>query len=116
MNAIAYKAYTGYFTYDQGDESFHGTVAGLRDVIHFSGRSIEELKKSLAEGVEDYLAMCAEDGVEPEKPYPSRFALRIEPDLHRRAAMAAKSSGKSLNSWIADAVKHELNEQTPRHG
>lgn len=108
MNFLTYKGYTGHFSYDPGDEAFHGTVAGLRDVIHFSGRSVEELKKSLAEGVEDYLAMCAEDGVEPEKPYPGRFALRMEPDLHRRAAMAAKSAGKSLNAWIAQAVSHEL--------
>jgi len=32
----------------------------------------------------------------------------MEPELHRRAAMAAKSAGKSLNAWIAEAVYHEL--------
>jgi len=115
MNSLTYKGYTGHFSYEPGDEAFHGTVAGLRDVIHFTGRSVDELRASLAEGVEDYLAMCAEDGVEPEKPFPGRFALRMEPDLHRRAAMAAKSAGKSLNAWIAQAVRHELlSEDSPR--
>lgn len=68
MNTLSYKAYVGVFGYEPDDDAFHGEVIGLRDVIHFAGGSLAELRASLAEGVEDYLAMCAEAGVAPEKP------------------------------------------------
>ncbi len=113
MNALTHKGYVGVFDYTPGDEGFHGHVIGMRDVIHFSGASIEELKTSLAEGVDDYLAMCAEDGVEPEKPYSGKIGLRLGPDLHRLAATAAKAAGKSLNTWIAEAVELQAKTTIP---
>ena len=107
MNALTYKGYVGIFEFSPGDENFHGHVVGMRDMIHFSGASLEALRASLAAGVEDYLAMCAEDGVPPEKPYSGKVGLRLGPELHRLAATAAKAEGKSLNTWIAEAVERQ---------
>lgn len=108
MNALVYKNYTGVFEYIPGDEAFHGHVIGMRDVVHFSGRSIDELQRSLAEGVEDYLSMCAEEGVPPEKPYSGKLGLRLDPDIHRKAAAQARTEGKSLNTWITGIVTKEI--------
>ncbi|WP_300164526.1 type II toxin-antitoxin system HicB family antitoxin [Solidesulfovibrio sp.] len=107
MNALSYKGYVGIFDYAPGDEAFHGHVIGMRDMIHFSGASIEALRASLAAGIEDYLGMCAEDGVSPEKPYSGKIGLRLGPDLHRLAATAARAEGKSLNTWISEAVERQ---------
>ncbi len=107
MNALTYKGYVGIFDYTPGDEAFHGHVIGMRDMIHFTGTSIDELKKSLAQGVEDYLVMCAEEGVSPEKPYSGKIGLRLGADLHRLAATVAKAQGKSLNTWIVEAIERE---------
>ncbi len=103
-NTIEYKGYVGQFSYEPGDEAFHGIVLGLRDVIHFQGTCVAELKQSLADSVDDYLAWCAEEGVAPEKPYTGKFVVRIAPDLHRRISMRAKAAGVSLNQWVADAL------------
>jgi len=113
MNVLHYKNYTGVFDFMPGDDAFHGRVVGLRDVVHFSGRSLEELQKSLAQGVEDYLAMCAEEGVSPEKPLSGKIGLRLGPELHGRAATAAKAAGKSLNSWIAEVIDKESRPNQP---
>jgi len=110
MNALTYKGYTGVFEYESDDEAFHGTVLGIRDVIHFTGRSIDELKAALADSVEEYLAMCREDGVDPQKPVSGKFALRLDPDVHRKAIAAAKASGKSINAWMAEAIEHRLGD------
>ncbi|MHC1788967.1 hypothetical protein [Solidesulfovibrio sp.] len=59
MNVMTYKGFTGYFDFIPGDDEFHGRVIGIRDVIHFSGGSVEELRKALADSVEDYLDLCA---------------------------------------------------------
>ncbi len=79
MNTMTYKGYTGKFDYDSEVDTFHGEVLHLSDVITFQGRSIDELKQSLADSVEDYLEFCAEEGRQPRKPFSGRFNSRISP-------------------------------------
>jgi predicted HicB family RNase H-like nuclease len=54
------------------------------------------------------LDWCAQDGVEPEKPYSGKFNVRFQPELHQQATVAAKILGMSLNAFIARAVTNEL--------
>ena len=105
MNVMTYKGYTGTFEFIPDDEEFHGRVMGIRDIIHFSGSSVEELRQTLADSVEDYLEMCAQAGKTPEKPYSGQFRLRLSPEVHRLLAVAAKSKGKSLNEFVAEAAE-----------
>lgn len=58
MTTMTYKGYTATVEYDPDAGIFHGEVADTRDVITFQGKSFAELKKALAESVEDYLAFC----------------------------------------------------------
>ena len=110
MNILSYKGYQGIFEYDAEADIFHGDVINMADVITFQGRSIDELKQSLADSVEDYIEFCAEKGKTPEKPYSGKFNLRVDPDLHRRMVVSAVSSGKSLNQWLVDNL-NELVKQ-----
>jgi predicted HicB family RNase H-like nuclease len=105
MNILLYKGYQGVFEYDPETDIFHGDVVNLTDVITFQGRSIDELKRALADSVDDYLTFCAEKGKTPDKPYSGRFNLRLDPELHRRIAACAALSGKSLNQWLLDSLK-----------
>ncbi len=117
-NTIEYKGYVGQFNYEPGDEAFHGIVLGLRDVIHFQGTCVAELKQALAASVDDYLAWCAEEGVAPEKPYTGKFVVRIAPDLHRMISVRARVNGVSLNQWVAEALSQQIEEHptTPESG
>ena len=105
MNAFQYKGYIGAFEFEPDDDSFHGEISGIRDVIHFMGRSVDELRQAFQEAVEDYLATCAEIGKSPEKPYSGRFMVRVSPELHRLTETAAKATGKSLNAFAAEALE-----------
>ena len=59
---MQYRGYVpGPIDFDPEDGLFTGTVAGLRDVIHFHGRSADELMASFRAGIDDYLAFCAEE-------------------------------------------------------
>lgn len=81
MNALRYKEWTGVFAYDEEAKLLHGRVVGLRDIVTFEGRSVEELKTALADSVEDYLEFCLRLGREAE--LPSRQPHRRSPQDSR---------------------------------
>ena len=105
MTVMHQQGYEALVEYDEEAELFHGEVLNLRDVITFQGRSVEELKRALADSIEDYLAFCAERGEEPEKPFSGQFVVRVDPGLHRAAASAARRAGLSLNKWVARTLE-----------
>lgn len=102
---LEHKGYVaGPIVYDADDKAFHGTVAGLRDVIHFTGSSARALERAFRESIDDYLAMCAERGEAPDRAFSGKVPLRISPDLHRKAARQAAAEGISLNQWLARRI------------
>ena len=52
-----------------------------------------------------YLAVCEDLGESSDKPYKGIFNVRISPELHRKAAMAADKNGETLNAFVTDAIK-----------
>ena len=105
---MKYKGYNGKAEFDDEAEVFYGEVVGLRDVVTFKGTSVKELQKSFRESIDDYLAFCKRMNKSPDVPASGKLILRITPELHSYAAITAKSEGKSLNSWVAEAVKDKL--------
>ena len=102
---MQYKRYRAAITFDDSANVFHGEVVGTRDVITFEGESIEQLKKEFQFSIEDYLAVCAERGREPDRLYSGKIPLRVSPKVHREASAAAKAQGKTLNAWLAETVE-----------
>ncbi len=106
---MEYRGYNAVVTYDYDVRILHGQVIDTRDVITFEGKSVDELDQAFKDSIDDYLKFCQERGREPDKPFSGRVALRMEPDTHRAIVGAARASGKSLNTWIIDAIANELN-------
>jgi predicted HicB family RNase H-like nuclease len=103
--SLEYKGYAaGPIEFDEDARLFSGVVAGLRDVIHFSGRTADDLAQAFKDSIDDYLAFCEERGSTPEKPYSGNFLVRVDPGLHRKAAIRAAAEGISLNAWIAKQI------------
>lgn len=104
MNTMTHKGYTARVAYDSDDELFTGRIAGIDDVIGFHGASVAELKAAFVDAVEDYIETCKKLGRKPQKTYSGQFVVRVAPDIHARAAIAAKAEGKSLNVWVSEAI------------
>jgi predicted HicB family RNase H-like nuclease len=103
---MEYKGYlAGPIEFDAEDNSFSGTVAGLKDVIHFEGKTAKELARAFRASVDSYLEYCAEAGQEPDRPYNGKILLRTDPELHRKAALRAAVEGVSLNRWISRQIE-----------
>jgi len=62
---IEYRGYRGVFEFDPSIEAFHGRVVGLQDVVTFQGHALDELRREMAESIDDYLEFCAEVGEDP---------------------------------------------------
>ncbi len=105
---MEYKGYRAAVQFDYEEHVFHGRVLDTRDVIFFEGTSVEQLIEEFHFSIDDYLAVCAERGREPDKPFSGRIPLKVSSKLHRAATAAAKAEGKSLNAWVAEAIERAV--------
>ena len=64
-----YRGYTGSIKYSEEEQVFFGKVLGLRSLISYEGDTIDELLENFREAVDDYLAVCEEVGISPERAY-----------------------------------------------
>ncbi len=103
-NVMTYKGYSARIEYDDQDGILFGQIAGIRDGVGFHADNVENLRAAFHEAVNDYLETCAKVGKEPQKPYSGKMMFRVSPEVHRRAALAAELSGKSLNQWAEDVI------------
>lgn len=101
---MKYKGYLGHVEYDDEAKIFHGEVVGLKDMVTFQGKTVEELEQAFKDSIDDYLAWCKKRREKPEKTFSGTFNLRIPPDLHAKLAIQAKTMGVSLNSYIAQTL------------
>jgi predicted HicB family RNase H-like nuclease len=104
MDTMEYKSYRGSVRYSAEDRVLHGRILGIDDVVNFEGANVDELERAFHEAVDDYLALCEKLGRPPEREYAGKIPLRIDPEIHRRVAIAADSEAKSVNGWIADTL------------
>lgn len=99
-NKMTYKGYTARIDYDDEDGIFFGRLAGIRDTIGFHADTVDELRRAFHEAVDDYLETCTKLELSPQKAYSGQVMVRIDPDIHRRVALAADLEGKSINQWV----------------
>lgn len=105
---MKYKGYFGEVKYDSEAKIFHGEVIGLKDVITFQAKTVDELEKAFKDSINDYLKWCAERNEKPEKTYSGKIHVRTEPDLHAQLALEAAKRGISLNDLITKLLKETL--------
>jgi predicted HicB family RNase H-like nuclease len=104
-NALEYKGFLGTVEYSAADDLLYGKVVGVKSLISYEGESIHALKKDFEGAVEDYLEMCAERGIEPEKTYKGSFNVRIPPELHQTLALYSVAHRQSMNAVVEEAIK-----------
>ena len=102
---MEYKGYRAAVTLDYEAGFFHGEIVDTRDVVTFQGTSIEELEREFKFSIDDYLAVCRERGLEPDKPYSGEISLKVSSKVHRNADAAARSEGKTLEEWLAETLE-----------
>lgn len=108
MNTMQHEEYQASIEFDEENNCLYGIVTNTRDVLHFEGRSVAELKREFKNTVLAYKKACKELGREPQRPFSGKFQTRLSPDLHQNAAATARRCGKSLNAFVEQAIAHEI--------
>lgn len=108
---MVYRGYYGSVHYSEQDHLFHGKLAFIRSLASYEGVDVDGLRLAFEEAVDDYLELCQQEGIEPERPFKGSFNVRIGVALHRKATMFAKQTGASLNNVVAEALKHYLTSE-----
>jgi len=105
MNTMKYRGYTARIEFDDRDAIFVGHVLGVRAIIGFHGETVAQLTEDFHNAIDFYLEECAKTGREAQKPASGKMMLRVPPEIHSAALIAAQSSCMSLNQWAAKALK-----------
>ena len=114
MSTMTYKGYTARVEYDERDRIFVGRVLRVRERISFHGATVAELTRDFHAAIAHYLALCAKRGETPAKPYSGKLMLRVPPELHAAAALAAEATGASLNQWATNVLREAATHATQR--
>ena len=103
---MKYRGYVAAVEFDASVGRLQGWVvnSGPYPIATFEATDVEGIRREFEVSIDEYLASCEEDGVEPRMPFSGVLNLRLGPELHQRAALSASAVGLSLNSWIKQAV------------
>jgi len=101
---LSYKGQTARIEFSEADNLFVGHLLGITDVVGFHADNVAELRAAFEDAVDDYLETCAKIGKAPQVAASGKLMLRVTPDVHSAALIAAQASGMSLNKWAAGVL------------
>lgn len=97
MNTMSHRGYTARVEFNERDNIFVGRVLGIRGIISFHGETVAGLRSQFEGAVKEYLDDCRKESIQPARPASGKLLLRLPPEVHGRALIAAQAVGKSLN-------------------
>ena len=108
---MEYKGYRAAVEFDDSSNVLHGRVinSGPYPIATFEATDTAQLREEFHCSIDEYLAWCEEDGVEPRRPFSGKLNVRLGSELHAAVAAAAAARGMSINSWIVGAVREGTN-------
>ncbi|CAN7687472.1 type II toxin-antitoxin system HicB family antitoxin [Rhizobium sp. LjRoot98] len=106
MRTVNYKGFQASVEFDDG--KLFVKVLHIDDLLVAQCDMASEAQAAAEELIDAYIADCEELGRPLTKPFNGSFNVRLTPETHRRAAMAAADEGLRLNAWMSEAVEEKL--------
>lgn len=107
-NLMEYKGYYGSLSLEEESLTLHGKLEFIQDLVTYEAPDAEGIVREFHNAVDDYLETCRSQGREPNEPLLGTFTVRIDPQLHRDAVLAASRQGMSLNRFVANALQRYI--------
>ena len=107
-NILEYKGYTASLHYAHEDKCFFGKVEYIDGLITFEAQNANELQSNFEDCINDYIQMCKDENIEPQKTFNGNLALRLGRELHKTTSIYAKTLHTSLNQFCIDAIEDKI--------
>jgi predicted HicB family RNase H-like nuclease len=108
QNTMTYSGYQGSVEISPEDDILFGQVLFISPLINFEAETAKGLEGAFHEAVDMYLADCRQQGITPEKPCKGSLSVRLGPELHLAASIAAFQASTSTNEFIKRAVQKSV--------
>ncbi|MCD8208737.1 MAG: hypothetical protein LUD72_12425 [Bacteroidales bacterium] len=64
---MEYKGFVGSIEFSEPDNVFYGKVEEIDALVSYEGETMEKLREDFHGAVDDYLAICEAEGIDPKK-------------------------------------------------
>jgi predicted HicB family RNase H-like nuclease len=105
INVMTIEGFKAVIAFDPDIQMFRGEFVGLNGGADFYAADVEGLKREGAISLRVFLDACTKRGIEPRKHFSGKFVLRLDPEIHEAATVAATAAGQSLNQWAQEALR-----------
>ncbi len=107
---MEYKGYVAAISYDDATDMLHGRIvnSGSYSIVTFAASDVAGLKREFEISVDEYLAGCHEDGVDPVKPYSGDLSLHLGSKLHHRITLLAMEEEMTPQEWAKQAIEEKV--------
>lgn len=106
MPVLKYKDLQGSVSFEDGVLVVQ--ILHIDDLIVAECDSAGKVEETFRDLADDYLETCAATGKAPCKLFRGSFNIRVDPQLHKKAAMSAAAASMSLNAWVERAIRDRL--------
>jgi predicted HicB family RNase H-like nuclease len=115
MKPLQYKGYLGSIECNPEENCLRGKILYITDLVTYEAGTPAEVKTAFEEAVDDYLATCAQVGKDADKSFKGTFNVRMAPEQHKAAAVAAVLERTTLNDFVSQAVAEKLAGREVHH-
>jgi predicted HicB family RNase H-like nuclease len=104
-NVVEINGEKAVVVFDPEIQMLRGEFVGLSGGADFYADNVRDLIEEGRKSLAVYLEMCREKGIESRRKFSGKFNVRLNPDDHAAAVIAAAAVGKSLNEWIVGTIR-----------
>ncbi|WKL41431.1 type II toxin-antitoxin system HicB family antitoxin [Sinorhizobium meliloti] len=104
-NVVEINGEKAVVAFDPEIQMLRGEFVGLNGGADFYAESVHDRSRK-AVGHWTFISKCAgKKGIEPRRKFSGKFNVRLDPEDHAAAVVAAAAAGKSLNEWVIGAIR-----------
>lgn len=104
-NIVEINGEKAVITFNSEIQMLRGEFVGLNGGADFYAESVHDLIEEGRKSLAVYFEMCREKRIEPRRKFSGKLNVRLDPEDHAAAVIAAVAAGKSVNEWIVEAIK-----------
>ncbi|MBN3791681.1 type II toxin-antitoxin system HicB family antitoxin [Burkholderia sp. Ac-20353] len=105
MNIMTIGGKKAVISYDPDTETFRGEFVGLNGGADFYAVDVSGRHREGELSLKILLEESERRGIDPHKSFSGKLTLRVSPQTHEAAAVAAAAHGVSLNQWAVNVLE-----------